>query len=176
MSEVFMGQVMPVAFPFAPKGLAQCDGQILPIAQNQALFSLLGTVYGGNGTTTFALPDLRGRVPVGFGPSLDPNWQASPYALGEKGGTENVTLTTAQLPSHVHQCAGTNAQSGQRSPANALYATNSAPIYGPAGTAEVTLATASIAPVGGNQAHPNMQPYAAINFCIALTGIFPSRT
>lgn len=176
MSEVFMGQVMPVAFPFAPKGLAQCDGQLLPIAQNQALFSLLGTVYGGNGTTTFALPDLRGRVPVGFGPSVDPNWPVSPYALGERAGGETVTLTTAQLPSHTHQCAGTNAQGDKGNPTNSLYGTNSAPIYGNAGASEVVLSPGSIARAGGNQAHPNMQPYAAINFCIALTGIFPSRS
>jgi microcystin-dependent protein len=176
MSDVFIGQVMPVAFPFAPRGLAQCDGQILPIAQNQALFSLLGVAYGGNGTTVFALPDLRGRVPVGFDPSVDPGWQSPNYGIGDKGGAESVTLTTAQLSSHAHQCAGTNAQGGQRSPASALYATNSVPIYGPAGAGDVTLAAPSIAPVGGNQAHNNMQPYAAINFCIALAGIFPSRS
>jgi microcystin-dependent protein len=175
MSEVFVGQVLPVAFPFAPRGLAKCDGQILPLSQNQALFSLLGTVYGGNGTTTFALPDLRGRVPVGFGPSADPGWPVSPYELGEKAGTETVMLTIAQLPSHAHQCSGTTTQGDKGNPTNALYGANSAPIYGTAGAGEVTLAAGTIARVGGNLAHNNVQPFTAINFCIALTGIFPSR-
>lgn len=175
MSEVFLGQILPVGFSFAPKGLAQCDGQIMPVQQNQALFSLLGVAYGGNGATTFALPDLRGRVPVGYGPSADPSWRSPSYALGEKGGAEGVTLTTAQIPQHAHQCSGTNVQGDQRVPTNALYATNSAVIYGPAGSGEVTLSADSIAGVGGNQAHGNMQPFAVINFCIALSGIFPSR-
>lgn len=176
MSEVFIGQVMSVAFSFPPKGFAQCDGQILSIAQNQALFSLLGVVYGGNGTVTFALPDLRGRVPVGFGPSLDPNWQPPAYALGERAGVEAVTLTAAQLPSHTHQCSGTTAQGDKGNPTNALYGTNGEPIYGNAGAGEVVLSAGSIASAGGNQAHTNMQPFTAINFCIALTGIFPSRS
>lgn len=175
MSEFFVGQVLTVGFGFAPKGLAQCDGQILPISQNQALFSLLGAAYGGNGTTMFALPDLRGRVPVGFGPSVDPRWPVSPYALGERAGAEAVTLTTAQLPSHIHQCVGTNAAGDKGNPTNALYGTSSEPIYGAAGRGEVTLSPRSIGPVGGNQAHNNMQPYTAINFCVALTGIYPSR-
>ncbi|MGH6760858.1 MAG: phage tail protein [Phyllobacterium sp.] len=176
MTQLFVGQVLTVGFPFAPKGLAQCDGQIMPIQQNQALFSLLGTSYGGNGTTVFGLPDLRGRVPVGFGPSADPNWRPANYPIGERGGVEGVTLTTPELPLHAHQCVGTSASGGQGSATNAFYATTAAPIYGAAGTGEVTLSAQSIAPVGGNQAHENMQPFIAINFCIALTGAYPSRS
>lgn len=175
MSEFFVGQVLTVGFGFAPKGLAQCDGQILPIAQNQALFSLLGAAYGGNGTITFALPDLRGRLPVGFSPSVDPNWPVSPYALGEGAGVEAVTLISAQLPSHAHQCSGTNAAGDRGNPTNALYGTSGEAIYGNAGAGEVVLSAGSIARTGGSQAHSNMQPYTAINFCVALTGIYPSR-
>jgi microcystin-dependent protein len=175
MTQVFVGQVLTVGFPFAPKGLAQCDGQIIPIQQNQALFSLLGTTYGGNGVTVFGLPDLRGRAAVGFGQSADPAWQAPNYPLGDRDGVENVTLTVSQLPQHVHQCAGTSAGANQRNPTNALYATTNGSIYGPAGVAEVTLSAPTIAPVGGNQAHENMQPFTAINFCIALSGIYPPR-
>lgn len=175
MTQVFIGQVITVGFPFAPKGLAQCDGQILPIQQNQALFSLLGTAYGGNGVVVFGLPDLRGRAPVGFGPSADPGWHPPEYPLGERGGVERVTLTVPQLPQHAHQCVGTSVINNQKSPSNALYATTEGSIYGSAGVAEVTLSAPTIAPVGGNQAHENMQPFTAVNFCIALSGIFPSR-
>lgn len=176
MTQVFIGQVISVGFPFAPKGLAQCDGQVISIQQNQALFTLLGTTYGGNGVTVFALPDLRGRAAVGFGPSVDPGWHPPEYPLGERSGVERVTLMVQQLPQHAHQCVGTSADQNQKSPSNALYATTNGSIYGPAGVSEVTLATPTIAPVGGNQAHENMQPFTAINFCIALSGIYPSRT
>lgn len=175
MTQVFIGQVITVGFPFAPKGLAQCDGQIISIQQNQALFTLLGTTYGGNGVTVFGLPDLRGRAAVGFGQSVDPAWQAPNYPLGDRDGVESVTLTVGQLPLHAHQCAGTSASGSQKDPRNALYGATSGSIYGSAGTAEVTMSTPTIAPVGGNQAHQNMQPFTAINFCIALAGIFPSR-
>jgi microcystin-dependent protein len=170
MTEVFLGQIMLTGFAFAPRGFALCNGQLLAISQNQALFSLLGTTYGGDGQTTFALPNLRGRTPV-----ADPAWQPTPYQLGETGGVENVTLLTPQLPMHNHQCNGTTTSGSQRNPTNALYGTNTAALYAPASGTQVPLAPQSIAPVGGTQPHPNMQPFDVINFCIALTGIFPSR-
>ncbi len=174
MSEVYIGQILLTGFNFAPKGFALCNGQILPIAQNQALFSLLGTTYGGNGTTNFALPDLRGRTPTGFGPSADPSWNPSPYNLGDIGGSENVTLLTQQLPQHNHAVNGTASPGTQRNPGGALYGTNSAAIYATPGT-QVALNPATIAQTGGTSPHPNMQPYRTISACIALVGIYPSR-
>lgn len=175
MTEVFLGQIMLTGFAFAPRGFALCNGQLLAISQNAALFSLLGTTYGGDGRTTFALPNLQGRTPVAFGASADPAWQPAPYALGEQGGVENVTLLQPQLPAHNHPCSGTSTNGSQRNPTNTLYGTNTAAIYAPTGGAQVPLSQQSIAPVGGNQPHENMQPYDVISYCIALTGIFPSR-
>ncbi|SDQ85235.1 tail fiber protein [Pseudoxanthomonas sp. CF125] len=175
MTEVFLGQIMLTGFAFAPKGFALCNGQLLSISQNQALFSLLGTTYGGNGQTTFALPNMQGRTPVAFGTSADPGWQPTAYQLGETGGAENVTVLTTQLPLHNHQCSGTTATGSQRNPTNALYGTNTAALYAPANGAQVPLSPQSIAPAGGTQPHPNMQPFDVINYCIALAGIFPSR-
>ena len=166
MTEIFLGQILPAAFSFAPRGFAQCNGQLLPIAQNQALFSLLGTQYGGNGQTNFALPDLRGRTPTGFDGS-DP--------IGTVSGTETVTLTTPQLPMHLHQLAGTAASNTLRNPNGTLFGTATSNLYAPVGGPQVPLAAQSLASAGGNQPHENMQPYSVINFCIALTGIFPSR-
>lgn len=166
MTEIFLGQILPAAFQFAPKGFAQCNGQLLPIAQNQALFSLLGTQYGGDGRVTFALPDLRGRTPIGA---------SNQNPVGATGGSENVTLLPQNLPTHVHQLAGTNAATTTRNPNGALFGTSTANLYAPAGGPQVTLAPQSIANSGGTQPHGNMQPFRTINFCIALTGIFPSR-
>jgi microcystin-dependent protein len=163
MAEVFLGQIMMTGFAFAQKGFAFCNGAIVSISQNQALFSLLGTVYGGNGTTNFALPNLQSRTPVGFGSSVDPSWQPSPYALGETGGAENVTLLVQQLPSHNHV-------------GNALYGTTTNAIYAAPGGRVVPLATPTVTFVGGNQAHPNIQPYETINYNIAMNGIYPSRS
>ncbi|MFC3551315.1 phage tail protein [Lysobacter cavernae] len=179
MSEVFIGQVMMAGFNFAPKFFAQCNGQWLPINQNQALFSLLGTTYGGNGQTAFALPDLRGRTPVGFASSIGPG--TAPKQLGEVGGTETVTLLANNLPAHTH---GVNASTGNgdsRIPSNRVHATSidaSAPkaLYGPASGAQVAMAAQTIGMTGGTQPHANMQPYSVINFCIALSGIFPPRS
>ncbi|HJR75228.1 MAG TPA: tail fiber protein [Luteimonas sp.] len=175
MSEVYLGQILLTGFNFAPKGFALCNGQILSIAQNQALFSLLGTTYGGNGTTNFALPDLRGRTPVAFGNSVDPSWNPSPYALGEIGGVENVTLLSQQLPQHNHVANGTNDTGAQRNPRGNLYGTNSAAIYAATGGPSVVLDPSTIGATGNTQPHPNMQPYRVISACIALVGIFPSR-
>ncbi|MGO1073262.1 phage tail protein [Lysobacter sp. CA199] len=175
MTEVFVGQIITVGFSFAPKGFALCNGQILSIAQNQALFSLLGTTYGGNGTTTFALPNLQSRTPVEFGASSDPGWSPTPYQLGETGGVENVTLLTPQLPVHNHNLCGVTAATTGRNPTNNFYGTTSTAIYAATGQTQVPLAPATIGSTGGTLPHPNLQPYLVINFCIALQGIYPSR-
>jgi microcystin-dependent protein len=169
MSEPFIGEIVMFAGNFAPRGWAFCSGQILSIAQNTALFSILGTTYGGNGQTTFALPNLQGRVPIhpGQGAGL------SPYVLGQQGGTENVTLLTTQMPQHTHTvaCSGDDAALGL--PAGNYLATTSSNVY--ASTAGAFMNNATINPVGGNQPHVNLQPYLCVNFLIALVGIFPSR-
>jgi microcystin-dependent protein len=175
MSEVFLGQIMLAGFQFAPKGFALSNGQLLSISQNQALFSLLGTFYGGDGIRTFALPNMQSRTPVGFGSSVDSSWQPSPYSIGETGGTENVTLLQQQLPAHTHVATGTTSNGTLRNPSNALYGTNSANIYGPSNGAQVVLASQTVTPAGNGQPHDNIQPYDVINYCIALSGIFPSR-
>ena len=166
MTEIYLGQILPTAFQFAPKGFAQCNGQLMAIAQNQALFSLLGTQYGGNGVTNFALPDLRSRTAIGYNGT---------YPIGAVGGTETVTLNSQQLPAHVHQLAGTAASNTTRNPNGGLLGAATASEYAPTGGPQVDLAPNSIAAAGGNQPHENMQPYNVINYCIALTGIFPSR-
>ncbi len=176
MAEPFVGQITLFAGNFAPRGYAFCNGQLLSIAQNTALFSLLGTNYGGNGVNTFGLPDLRGRVPIhaGTGPGL------SNYQLGQIGGQENVTLTVNQIPSHGHT-ASVNASAGAPntvSPGGAVLAVSAQGNTYASGSPTLTAMSASAATVanaGGNQGHPNMQPYLALNFIIALQGIFPSR-
>lgn len=171
MSEVFLGQIMPVAFNFAPRGFALCDGQLMSIAQNSALFALLGTQYGGDGKTTFALPDLRGRTPVGYGNSALGN-----VPIGQVAGAETVTLTAAELPSHNHQSNGTTTAGGLRNPTGALYGTSTAATYATAASgAQVALNAQTVTPAGQGQPHENMQPFRTLNFCIAITGIFPSR-
>lgn len=168
----FLGQVMPVSFNFAPKNWAFCNGQTLSIAQNQALFSLLGTMYGGDGVSTFKLPDFRARTPIGV------NSNGS-YVPGQVGGTETVALNTQQIPAHFHTVNYSSTNGGARNPANALYgntgtgAANS--IYANASGQQVPLNPATISLTGGNQPHSNMQPYLVLNFCIALSGVFPSR-
>ena len=177
MAEFFMGQVMMTGYNFAQKYFAFCNGQLLAINQNTALFSLLGTYYGGNGTTNFALPDLRGRSPVGFGSSVDPSWQPSPYPLGMVTGTPTVTLLTTNLPAHNHTMGAVTEPGLGRTPAGGLYATSSVPAestYG-AATSLVPLNASTIGLTGGTQPHANLQPYGAITFVIALSGIYPSR-
>lgn len=173
MSEPFLGQISIMAFGFPPKGWAQCNGQLLPINQNQALFALLGTTYGGNGQTTFALPNLQGRAAIHRGSGAGTATQQ-----GESGGVESVTLTTSQLPAHQHSLNVVTDFANSHDPANALPAARprgGLAIYGPASSADSTLNPQVIAPSGGNQAHYNMQPYSVLNFCIAMAGIFPSR-
>lgn len=175
MSQFFIGQVMMAGFDFAPRFWALCNGQLLPINQNQALFSLLGTQYGGNGTTNFALPDLRSRTPIGYASSVDPSWQPPSVQIGQASGVENVTLLSTNLPSHAHTLAATSNNGTTRNPNNATYAASGVSLFGPSSGAQVPLNAATVAPSGGNQPHPNLQPYSVINFCIALSGIFPSR-
>ena len=178
MSEPFLGQISIFGFNFAPRGWAMCNGQILPIAQNTALFSLLGTTYGGNGQTTFALPNLQSRVPLHFGqgPGL------SSYDLGQAAGTENNTLTVNQMPTHNHtfvprQAASGNAADGAN-PDGAFPAKPGTDIY--TGSTDGTFMGAptqiqNTGLTGGSQPFGILQPYLALNFCIALEGIFPSR-
>lgn len=171
MATPFIAEIVMFAGNFAPRNWAFCQGQILSIAQNTALFSLLGTTYGGNGQTTFALPDLRGRVPIhpGQGPGL------STYVLGEQGGTENVTLLTTQIPAHNHT-AVTRANSGaanDTSPIGNFLADGNQ--YNSASNAQMNATGVTIGNTGGSQPHTNIQPYTCINYIIALFGIFPSR-
>lgn len=167
MAEPFLSEIRVMSFGFAPQGWALCDGQLLPINQNQALFSLLGTTYGGNGQTTFALPDLRGRVPIHVGAG---------HILGERAGEQAHTLSIAELPQHTHILNATSAAATGAVPGGNLLATTAAtdPLY--AGVSNLTaMGAASVSAVGGSQAHPNMQPHLVLSFCIALQGIFPSR-
>ena len=169
-SEPFVGEIMLVPYNFAPTGWAFCNGQLLPISQNTALFSLLGTMYGGNGQSTFALPDLRGRVAIslGQGPGLSPRDQ------GETGGSESVALTLQQIPQHNHpvnvsSSPGTSAQAA----GNHLHASTFGNSY--AATPDGTMAADAIGQTGGGQPHNNLQPYLTLNYVIALQGIFPTR-
>jgi microcystin-dependent protein len=160
---------MPIAFNYAPRGWALCNGQILPINQNQALFSLLGTTYGGNGQTTFALPDMRGRVAnsSGQGPGL------APYALGERGGVEGTTLAINELPTHRHAVSAASTPLDVSPTGNLPAVQKGHQIY--ATPPNSALAADTIAPRGGSQPHNNMQPYLCINYVIALVGVFPSH-
>jgi microcystin-dependent protein len=176
MSEPFIGEIIMFGGNFAPRGWAMCNGQLLSISQNTALFSILGTSFGGNGTTTFGLPDLRSRVPIhqGQGPGL------SPYVLGQQGGPENVTLLQNNMPIHTHLANASTINADQPSPAGAIWAS---PVdsQGGAGTgytkqaANTTMAPNAIGNAGGSVPFSIVQPYLAVTFIIALQGIFPSR-
>ncbi|TDN93245.1 tail fiber protein [Microbacterium sp. BK668] len=165
----FIGELRCFGFNFAPRGWALCNGQLLSISQNTALFSLLGTTYGGNGTTTFGLPDLRGRVSLAFGqgPGLSNRTQ------GEQAGTETVTLTAATIPAHGHTVAASSAATS-KNPSGAFPAvTGAGSSYGTTG--DLTMNAAMIGGGGSGQPHDNMPPYVVLNWCIALEGVFPSR-
>jgi microcystin-dependent protein len=166
MAEPFLSEIRILSFGFAPKGWALANGQLLPINQNQALFSLFGTMYGGNGQTTFALPNLRGQVPIHFG---------SGFTQGQSGGETAHTVTTVEMPAHTHVAQGTSTNADTPVPtSNFLGAANN--MYAPANAGGITtLEPSSISNVGGSQPHENMQPYLTISFCVALQGIFPSR-
>lgn len=170
MSEPFIGEVKIVAFNFPPKGWAFCNGQVLSIAQNQALFSILGTTYGGNGQSNFALPNLQSRVPAHWGQGPGRN----PVTLGEAAGVEAVSLTQSELPGHQHLVSAATTAGNNVNPASDLLAggTN---IYA-AGTPTTTLTPEAVGAAGQNQPHPNIQPYLVLNYIIALVGIYPSRT
>ena len=164
MSDQFLGQIIAVPFNFAPKGWALCSGQLLPINQNQALFALLGTTYGGNGVSTFQLPNLQSRVPMHM---------SSEHPLGEVGGTESVTLTSAQIAAHGHQVSQPASKDEETTnrPDGAYFTEGGA--Y--AGSSNTSLGGTTTSSVGGSQAHENRQPFLAINWVIALVGVFPSR-
>lgn len=164
MSEPFLGELKLVSFNFAPKGWGLCNGQFLPINQNQALFALFGTVYGGNGQTTFQLPDLRGRVPICEGPQFN---------LGARGGESSHTLTTAEMPAHTHFMRGVNVNGDVAIPSGAALGSFNNGYREP--TNLTTLKAGTITNVGGSQPHENRQPYLVMNWCVALVGIFPSR-
>jgi len=165
MSTPFLGQIATFPFGFAPKGWALCNGQLLAINQNQAIFSLLGTTYGGNGVENFALPNLQGNVPVHFG---------NGFVLGEIGGEQNHTLQLSELPSHAHGVAAVSSPGNEESAPGNFPAAVEADAYG-TGEATTTLGNGMTA-TGQSQPHPNMQPFLVLNFCIALQGIFPSRS
>ena len=168
MAEPFLSEIRIMSFGFPPKGWALCNGQLLPINQNQGLFSLLGTTYGGDGRVNFALPNLQGKVPIHMGPG---------FTLGQTGGEQAHTLSIGEIPTHVHSLNATNAAATANTPTTALMPAQStaANLYG--GPANLTaMAPNALTNVGGSQAHLNMQPFLVLNFCIALQGIFPSQT
>ncbi|TQM54610.1 phage tail protein [Humibacillus xanthopallidus] len=167
MTEPFLAEIRLMSFQFAPKGWALCNGQLLPINQNQALFALLGTTYGGNGQTTFALPNLQGRVPLHRG---------NGHTQGEVQGEQTHTLSVAETPGHTHTVTGTSTQATTPVPGNTVTlgtSVGAAAYQVPEGF--VAMSNGSISPSGGSQPHPNMQPYLTLSFCIALQGIFPSQ-
>ena len=171
MSEPFVGEIRMFAGNFAPRGWAYCDGQLLAVSSNDALFSLLGTIYGGDGRTTFGLPDLRGRIPshAGQGPGL------SPRTLGAKAGTEKHTLTTVQLPSHAHVQQGTNDDAETTDPSGALYAKLGTELLYRADGTNTQMDSQSVGNTGGSGSHDNVMPFLCVHFIIALFGIYPSR-
>jgi len=176
MAQPYLAEIKMFGGNFAPRGYALCNGQIVAISQNTALFSLLGTIYGGNGTSTFALPNMQGRAPVhqGNGVGIDP------VSIGEMAGETNVTLLTSNLPQHTHPISGAliaNSNPGETPASNTLF-TNSAPnqLYAAAlGTGGLNLASQTITMAGGSQPHNNVQPYLAVTFIIAMEGVFPAR-
>jgi microcystin-dependent protein len=165
MADPFMGELRMVSFSYPPRGWAFCNGQLMPINQNQALFSLLGTQFGGNGQTTFALPDLRGRIPMHFGDSG--------HTIGEQMGEQAHTLTASEMPAHTHLVGATTQDATQSPPAGTALA-KSPNMYVPFGS-PTTIAPGTISNVGGSQPHENRQPYGVVNWTIALVGVFPSR-
>ena len=173
MLEPFVGAIMIYGFPFAPRDWATCDGQLMSIAEYTALFSLLGTTFGGDGVQTFGLPDMRGRVPAHQGQS--PNTPL--FSMGERGGLESVTLNSSQMPLHSHNLNANSAAGDTGAPGGAIFANSGATDreYLSSGAANVTMTPQGMTLTGGSQPHDNMQPYLVVNYCIALTGIYPSR-
>ena len=164
MAETYLSEIRLMAFNFAPRGWALCNGQLMPINQNQALFALLGTRYGGNGQTTFALPDLRGRVPIHMGAG---------FVLGQVAGAESHTLSLQEMPAHAHGLRATSAAPGGVTTPTDRYLGGGNNVYRP-GAPTTTLHPSTVGSVGGGQPHLNLQPYLTLSFCIALQGVFPS--
>jgi len=165
MSDAYLSEIKIISWNFAPRGWAFCNGQLLPINQNQALFSLLGTTYGGNGQTTFALPDLRGRVPIHMG---------NTHTLGEAAGQTAHTLTLSEMPAHNHFVSANGTGPNKPTPGGNYFSANTG--FSPYGSPpNVAMDPTIVSTVGGSQAHLNMAPYLALNFCICLSGIFPSQ-
>jgi microcystin-dependent protein len=173
MADPFVAEIRIYPFNFAPKGWAFCDGQLLPISQNTALFSLLGTTYGGDGKSNFALPNMQGNAPMhpGQGPGL------SLHDLGETGGSETVTLLESEIPAHTHSLNAQGAPADTNVPVGFSIARviGATPYLPPAGAPLVAMSDNALPPAGGDQPHNNMQPYLTLNFCIALQGVFPAR-
>lgn len=173
MSEPFVGEIRMFAGNFAPRGWAFCDGQLLAVSQNDALFSLLGTIYGGDGRTTFGLPEMRGRLPVhaGSGPGL------SPRRLGARGGAETVTLTANNMPTHTHTVRASDSNGTETAPTNHYFSRDDEKVYHapPLSSSVTQLTNTAISSVGGSQSHSNLMPALCVNFIIALFGIYPSR-
>ncbi|BAU27072.1 microcystin-dependent protein [Aneurinibacillus soli] len=170
MSEPYIGEIRMFAGNYPPIGWAFCDGSVLPISGNEVLFTLIGITYGGDGQTTFALPDLRGRIPIHMGTS---SLSSATYVLGQKGGTETVTVTESQLPQHTHPVFAQSADGTTTSPNNAFWATSSINQYSKSEPTS-TMKNTAISSIGGNQSHNNMMPFLAVTFIIALEGMYPS--
>ena len=167
MAQPYVGEIRIFAGNFAPAGWMFCEGQLLPISENETLFQLIGTTYGGDGQSTFALPDLRGRVPI---------HQGNGFTLAETGGAEEITLTVSQIPAHSHPCLGSTGDATQSNPANNVLASSTIMKPYALETADTAMAATSIGSVGGSQPHSNFQPYLCVDFIISLFGIFPSQT
>ena len=171
MSQPYLGEIRLFPYNFAPRSWAFCNGQIMAISQMTALFSLLGTTYGGNGQTTFALPDLRGRraISSGQGPGLQF------YDLGQVSGVETVTLIQTEMPQHTHSVLASTSDSSSKNPSQNILGGTASPVYAAVATANATLAPQTIGMAGGSQPHENRAPYLTLNYCIAMEGIYPSR-
>jgi len=170
MSDQYVGEIRMFAGTYAPQGWAMCDGQILQISENEILFSLLGTTYGGDGRTTFGVPDMRGRVPISMGTGGGGN-----YVMGQKAGTETVTLLESQLPAHVHLPAAQSGAGDQALPTNNVWASKRVFDQPAAGTPLVAMSSAAISSTGGSQPHDNVMPYMVLTFIIATVGMYPSQ-
>ena len=172
MAEPFVAEIRIFPFNFAPSGWALCNGQVLAISQNTALFSILGTTYGGNGTTDFALPNLQGSTPMGYGQGA----RLTPRELGEIGGSTAVTLLVSQIPAHTHKATCNSAMGDQYAPPGNFWATDAGGNNEDAASTDTQMAPSAVGATGSNSPHNNIQPYLALNFCIALQGVFPPHS